>query len=147
MAGVPTIAERQSLLAQDANLQVEYNAIVGGGVLTEKEFWKGCSRKGHASSSLSSQNKVSPPGGMTAPGTKVGLSNALVEAVERMDEVMARLGVSKVIYDISEADREQIMVEKPSIRRAYLANVPHAMSEKQFWERFLKHEVCLIMRF
>lgn len=32
------------------------------------------------------------------------------------------------------------MVEKPSIRKAFLANVPHAMSEQQFWERFVKHE-------
>jgi hypothetical protein len=133
MEGVPSLAERQSLLANDANLQVSHAAIVGEGVLTEKEFWTGRTHKGSYS-----QRTASAPEGRA--GAKVGLSNALVEAVERMDEVMARLGVSKVIYDISEADREQIMVEKPSIRRAYLANVPHSMSERQFWERFLKHE-------
>ena len=134
-ADMPSLIDRQRQLAVNPNLQVEHAAIVGGGILSEGEFWR--SRSHHHRIQSVSDNFIGQ--GQTA-GTKIGLSNALVEAVERMDEGMARVGISKIIYDFTAQDREQIMVEKPSVRKAYLAHVPHSMSEQQFWERFVKHE-------
>lgn len=98
--GVPSLAERRNLLAKEPNIQVEHAAVVGGGVLTEHEFWRGrADHAGHRMQRrLSTSQHRSPARGL---GAKVGLSNALVEAVERMDEGMARVGISKIIYEFT----------------------------------------------
>jgi hypothetical protein len=35
----------------------------------------------------------------------------------------------------------QVFAEKPHVKRAYQRSVPHQMSEKEFWVRYLKHEL------
>lgn len=36
---------------------------------------------------------------------------------------------------------QQVFAEKPHVHRAFVENVPQAMSETEFWTRFAKHEI------
>jgi hypothetical protein len=39
-----------------------------------------------------------------------------------------------------------VFAEKPHVKRAYMKSVPHQMSEKEFWVRYLKHELSKEVR-
>lgn len=47
----------------------------------------------------------------------------------------------QVHYQLTPEAIQQIFAEKPHVHRAFLANVPAVMSEKEFWQKFFKNEI------
>ncbi|KAG1661820.1 hypothetical protein FOA52_013253 [Chlamydomonas sp. UWO 241] len=155
--GMPSRTERQAWLKEDADLAEEYTQMVGSGVLAEPEFW--------AAKSASLAARVSaghgPPGGAAegggggaakaskTGGPKVGtagLSNRMIEMQAEQDDKFAAIGKTKLNFSLTPDMIAQIFAERPHVRRSFFVNVPHNMSEKEFWTKFMKYEVNKEMR-
>lgn len=44
---------------------------------------------------------------------------------------------------LTRANRAQVFAQKPHVRRAYIANVPHIMTKEQFWMKYCRWEFIL----
>jgi hypothetical protein len=136
--GVPPPALRARLFAADPDLQALHAALVAGGVLQEGEFWRGrradverLERGGGASGSRSAASASAS----TATRQRAGLPS-LLHDVERSHDG----GSEKVSIRLTPADVARIFAERPDVRAAFAAHVPHAVPEKAFWERYFKLE-------
>jgi hypothetical protein len=138
--GVPPPALRARLFAADPDLQALHAALVAGGVLQEGEFWRGrradverLERGGGASGSGS--RSAASASASTASRQRAGLPS-LLHDVERSHDG----GSEKVSIRLTPADVARIFAERPDVRAAFAAHVPHAVPEKAFWERYFKLE-------
>merc|ERR1740130_2018343 len=50
----------------------------------------------------------------------------------------AKKPANKVTVKLTKAMMHTILTEQPSVRRVFLENVPHKMSEREFWQRYLR---------
>lgn len=44
---------------------------------------------------------------------------------------------------LTRANRAQVFAQKPHVRRAYIANVPHIMTKEQFWMKYCRWDFIL----
>ena len=111
----PTRAKR---LQEDAELQALHRDLVGGGVVGEEEFWRLHERHG----------------GGKHRRQMAGFSSLLDAGLEK--EVDQRTKREK--YILKPEIAQQILAERPSVRKAYLENVPEKMNEGQFWNKYFR---------
>lgn len=125
-------AERRAVFAENKDLEALYNQLVPTGILTEIEFWSrhGSSTRRAASSGAASTSKTSKT------GQRLGLSSVMHEVQKLHDGKTERVNVTLTPQDI-----ERIFREKPEVNRAFIATVPHEMSENEFWKTYFKLEV------
>jgi hypothetical protein len=116
-------AERQALFASNKDLQVLYNQLVPTGILSEAEFWSKHSQ--HKSKVDSSKNV----------GMRLGLSSIMHEVEKLHDGKTERVNIQLTPQDI-----QRIFRERPEVNRAFVAYVPHSMSEEEFWQKYFKLE-------
>lgn len=109
---------RWKRLQEDPELQALHRDLVGGGVVGEEEFWRLHERHG---------------GGQHRRQT-VGFSSLLDAGLEK--EVDQRTKREK--YILKPEIAQQILAERPSVRKAYLENVPDKMDEGQFWNKYFR---------
>ncbi|KAJ8612858.1 hypothetical protein CTAYLR_002031 [Chrysophaeum taylorii] len=113
------IAEsRRALLQADERLSVAYREVVGGELATEEQFWAA-----HATD---------------APATTTArlVSNELLDGEPEAEEKTVR-------YTLNTEKIEYIFEMYPAVERAYAANVPKAMSPKEFWVRYFQSRYYL----
>jgi transcription initiation factor TFIIH subunit 1 len=126
-AGGPTPQQRQQLFASNRDLETMYSQLVVSGILTEADFWR---------SRPDVLAKIGPGGrGGTAQRQRAGLSSVLHD-VERLHDGQTE----RVNIQLTPLDIQRIFTERPEVHRAFLAHVPHARPELDFWQRYFKLE-------
>ena len=147
-----------SLLRTHRDLKAVYDQLVGGGALTEGEFWRGRADKLSAaknemaaasaaaaaaatkpsSSSAKGIAAAAPPSSaFPPPGQRVGLASALL--VEEASSSRSG-GANRATFRLTPELVLQIFAERPYVRAAYASAVPRACGEAEFWKRYLRYE-------
>lgn len=125
--GIPTPAEQRRILAADKDLEALYGQLVRSGILSDADFWRARQKE---------LAKVSGRDGARGSGAqRAGLSSVMHE-VERLHDGQTE----RVNIQLTPADIQRIFLERPEVHRAYMANVPHALPEKDFWQQYFKLE-------
>ncbi|GLC48876.1 hypothetical protein PLESTB_000158100 [Pleodorina starrii] len=144
VAGGFSRPQRQQMLARDADLRALWEELVGGGVLSEADFWGGVASRLAAAQpaawgTAAGGGSPAGSGAMAAggPRRRVGLSNILQRLEAEVD------GRHQRVLRVSLAPEQvaQIFAEQPAVLRAYREHVPHRMSEEDFWRRYVRHEM------
>ncbi len=131
-AGVPTDAQKKQLFTADKDLETLYGQLVTSGILSESDFWR--TRQPQVAKILGGGGG-SGGGGSTGPGQRSGLSSVMHEVEQLHDGQTERVNIHLTPQDI-----QRIFVERPEVHRAYLAHVPHALPETEFWQKYFKLE-------
>jgi transcription initiation factor TFIIH subunit 1 len=139
-AGIPTDAQKRQLFTADKDLEALYGQLVTSGILTESDFWR--TRQTEINRLLGSSGGSGfggGSGGMTtsngAPRQRSGLSSVMHEVEQLHDGQTERVNIHLTPQDI-----QRIFLERPEVHRAYLAHVPHALPETEFWQKYFKLE-------
>ncbi|GFH20553.1 BSD domain-containing protein, partial [Haematococcus lacustris] len=146
---------KRDMMKEDSELAEHYNTLVAAaGVLAEDEFWAGVlEEQAKASQGGTRQTGAEGDGaaGKTGkaaigvaslslmtqgPVQRKGLSNAMFQVPVEQDgrSVSMRFTLTPDLIAL-------VFAEKPHVKRAYERSVPHNMSEKEFWTRYLRHEM------
>ncbi|KAL3849123.1 hypothetical protein ACJIZ3_011005 [Penstemon smallii] len=111
------IDRRVKLLLGNSEIQRLHQQFVGGGVLTDAEFW--ATRKNSS----------------RMPKQRVALKNEMWTVKPLFDGQSNR-----VTFNLTPEIIYQIFAEKPAVRQAYLNFVPNKMTEKEFWTKYSRAE-------
>ena len=125
--GFLTDAQKRKIFAFDKDLATLYTHLVPSGIILENEFWQ--SHKKDVARLLGKS------GGKTKEVQRSGLSSVMHE-VERMHDGTTE----RVSIQLTPEDIEKIFFERPEVHRAFLAHVPHSLSESDFWKSYFKLE-------
>ena len=121
-------AERRALFQGNKDLGTLYNQLVVSGILTEAEFW---SKHGSTGG-----RRASDAGGASVKtGQRLGLSSVMHEVEKLHDGKTERVNIHLTSQDI-----QRIFRDKPEVNRAFIAYVPHSMTEEAFWQKYFKLE-------
>lgn len=131
--GAPTAAElaaRKELLKTNSEIAQLYEETVKAGVISDDDFWE------------ARRNLFTDVVARKATGQKVGIENTLDGDLKG-----ARDGMSDTVTcNLTNEKMHRIFAERPSVRQAFLDNVPKKMTEREFWTRFLRSEYFKQMR-
>ncbi|GAX76207.1 hypothetical protein CEUSTIGMA_g3651.t1 [Chlamydomonas eustigma] len=134
--------QRQALFASNPDLQEEHRALVASGILSDADFW---ARKMSMPQFRHQQESVlqaaSASGAAAVAGRTIGISNNMVDMQGEQDAKAASVGRSKVQFHLTPELIKQIFAERPHVKRAYVKNVPHNMSEKVFWTKYAQYQL------
>ncbi|CAL1410062.1 unnamed protein product [Linum trigynum] len=114
---------RARLLQNNSELQKLHQQFVGGGVLTEAEFW--ATRKKLLEKDAN--RKAKQRGGLK--------SSVLAESKPFIDG-----RTNRVTFNLTPEIVREIFSEKPAVHRAYLNFVPSKMADKDFWTKYCRAE-------
>lgn len=119
---IQVLRQRATILAAYPEVQRLYEELVGGGVISEDEFW---STRGDLLADethrTASQQQSLPSSSLADVRPIMGLSNA-------------------VKYKLTPAVIRQIFMEYPAVEKAYNASVPMHQSEVEFWTNYFKSQ-------
>ena len=125
--GIPTEAQKRKIFSTDRDLAVLYTQLVASGIISEIEFWH---------SHKKDIDRILAGGlGKLARHQRTGLSSVMHE-VERLHDG----STERVSIQLTPQDIEKIFFERPEVHRAFLAHVPHSMTEAEFWQKYFKLE-------
>lgn len=131
--GAPTAAElaaRKELLKKNVEIAQLYEETVKTGVISDEDFWE------------ARRNLFTDVVARRATGQKIGIENTLDGDLKG-----ARDGMSDTVTcNLTNEKMHRIFAERPSVRQAFLDNVPKKMTEREFWTRFLRSEYFKQMR-
>jgi hypothetical protein len=111
-------ASRRAMLAADASLKQSYGELVGSGAISEADFW--ASRSG---SLQIDRNDTTRGGGAHDRGGEKGHAEV------------------NVVFTAS--DIQRIFAAQPTVRAAYANQVPHSISEAEFWTQYTQADHVL----
>ncbi|KAJ1725932.1 RNA polymerase II transcription factor B subunit 1 [Coemansia biformis] len=121
IGAVPASAEevmlRQEVLSKNGELAKVHKSLVVAGLVSEDEFW---STRKHILETYAIQSQL-----------RKGETSSWLELTQMSQET----GNFKSTITPNIARR--IFREYPQVKRAYVDNVPHKVSEKTFWKRFI----------
>jgi len=133
-AGIPTDAEKKQLFTANKDLEALYAQLVTSGILSESDFWR--TRQTEITKRLGSGfGSIGGGGSHGAPRQRSGLSSVMHEVEQLHDGQTERVNIHLTPQDI-----QRIFLERPEVHRAYLAHVPHALPETEFWKKYFKLE-------
>jgi hypothetical protein len=113
----PEIEKKIKLLSEKPELKKLFDDLVRGNILSEEDFWN---NHKHESELTESE--------------EVGLKNSYF----CISNVMESTSSTEVKLRFTAQIIKQIFAEFPAVQASYRANVPHKISEKEFWQRFAK---------
>lgn len=126
------------------DLQGLFDQLVGAGVLTDAEFWRG--RQDVLRAKLVGGGGSAAAGGGGAPAQRLGLASALLTeggpALDGSGPAGNGPSSSSATFRLTPELVHQIFAEKPYVRSAYAAAVPRAVDERTFWKRYIKYEAA-----
>ena len=125
--GIPSDALRRKLFSTDKDLEALYGQLVTNGIISESDFWK--PRKHLLTATTTTKTNS------TKTKQRSGLSSVMHEVEQLHDGQTERVNISLTPTDI-----QRIFIERPEVHRAFLARVPHALSETEFWQKYFKLE-------
>ncbi|KAJ1730693.1 RNA polymerase II transcription factor B subunit 1 [Coemansia sp. Benny D160-2] len=121
IGAVPASAEeiklREEVLAKNIELSKVHKSLVVSGLISEDEFW---STRKHILETQAIQSQL-----------RKGETSAWLDLTPSTQES------GNFKYTITPNIARRIFKEFPQVKRAYVDNVPHKVSEKVFWKRFV----------
>ncbi|KAF2077721.1 hypothetical protein CYY_000968 [Polysphondylium violaceum] len=114
------IKQRVTLLASNKDLKHLFDSLVGRGVISESDFWE--SRKVLLKNDTVKSEKQS-----------TGMPSNILSDVRPTSE-----DGNQVKYRLTPTIIHQIFIQYPSVEKAYKANVPHKISEQDFWKKYVQ---------
>lgn len=108
---------RQEVLSKNADLAKLHKSLVVSGLITEDEFW---STRKHILETQAIQTQL-----------RKGESSSWLDLAPSTQES------GNFKYTITPNIARRIFKEYPQVKHAYIENVPHKASEKQFWKLFV----------
>ncbi|KAJ2618100.1 RNA polymerase II transcription factor B subunit 1 [Coemansia sp. RSA 1365] len=121
IGAVPASAEevklRQEVLSKNADLTRVHKSLVISGLVSEDEFW---STRKHILETYAIQSQL-----------RKGESSTWLDLTPTTHET------GNFKYTITPSVARRIFKEYPQVKRAYVDNVPHKLTEKLFWKRFV----------
>ncbi|KAJ2071840.1 RNA polymerase II transcription factor B subunit 1 [Coemansia sp. S100] len=121
VGAIPASAEeiklRQDVLSKNAELAKLHKSLVVSGLVPEDEFW---STRKHILETQAIQSQL-----------RKGESSTWLDLAPTTQES------GNFKYTITPSVARRIFKEFPQVKRAYIENVPHRISEKQFWKSFV----------
>mmetsp|Transcript_43446 Transcript_43446/g.82905 ORF Transcript_43446/g.82905 Transcript_43446/m.82905 type:complete len:636 (-) Transcript_43446:158-2065(-) len=117
-------AARKALLVSNKEMQSMYNELVGQGVVSDVDFW------------ASRQHMLEAATAKRGAGQQLGIANGMMAEVRPTSDGRS----NTVKFNLTPEMMHQIFAEKPAVRKAYLANVPEKMSEREFWTRYCRSQ-------
>ena len=123
---------KATLLATSEDVKALHTSLVGGGVVTEEDFWA-------SQAALLSESTA-----RRGLGQQAGLANCLMGTVQGTQDGKSQ----KVNFVLTNKQIAQIFAERPSVRRAYLKHVAPAgrMRDEEFWNLYCKVEYFKLAR-
>ncbi|KAJ2454023.1 RNA polymerase II transcription factor B subunit 1 [Coemansia sp. RSA 2336] len=116
-ASADEIKLRQEVLSKNGDLAKVHKSLVISGLVSEDEFW---STRKHILETYAIQSQL-----------RKGESSAWLGLESQ------NLETGNFKYTITPNVARRIFKEYPQVKRAYVDNVPHVVSEKEFWKRFV----------
>ncbi|KAJ2559577.1 RNA polymerase II transcription factor B subunit 1 [Coemansia sp. RSA 1933] len=121
IGAVPASAEeiklREEVLSRNLELGKVHKSLVVSGLISEDEFW---STRKHILETQAIQSQL-----------RKGETSAWLDLTPATQES------GNFKYTITPNIARRIFKEFPQVKRAYVDNVPHKVSEKMFWKRFV----------
>ncbi|KAL3851091.1 hypothetical protein ACJIZ3_012973 [Penstemon smallii] len=113
---------RVNLMQGNSEIQRLHQQFVGGGVLSDAEFW-------------ATRKKLLDQNDGRMPKQRMALKNEMWTVKPLSDGQSNR-----VTFNLTPEIIHQIFAEKPAVRQAYLNFVPNKMTEKEFWTKYSRAE-------
>eukprot|EP01133_Synstelium_polycarpum_P006917 gene6917-8043_t len=113
------VKQRVVLLSSNPSLKALFNDLVGGGTISEADFWE-------------SRKAMLVNDSMRSDKQNMGLPSIFLSDVRPTTE-----SVSTVKYRLTPSIIHQIFIQNPSVERAFKDNVPLKISEVEFWKKYL----------
>lgn len=113
------LEEKKKILIENPQVYQLYNDLVVAGVVSAEDFWKNYVDFEEFNSESKNQTTGIAQGFMSHINPKSDGSNGLV-------------------YHISLDDIQSIFKTYPAVKQKYTQNVPHKMTEKDFWSKFFQ---------
>lgn len=114
---------RMKLMQEDSELQKLHKQFVGGGVLTESEFW-------------ATRKKLLDGDSRRKSKQRVGFKSSMILDTKPMTDGR----MNKVTFNLTEEIKYQIFALKPAVHQAFIDLVPSKMTEKDFWNKYFRAE-------
>jgi transcription initiation factor TFIIH subunit 1 len=117
---------KATLLKTNEDVRALHTQLVGGGIVTEEDFWS------------SQAALVSAATAKRGLGQRAGIANTLMGAVRGEQDGRSK----KVNFNLSKQQVAQIFAERPAVRKAYLKHVlPNGnLTDLQFWTKYCRVE-------
>ncbi len=141
-AAMPDV--RTARLAADASLRASYDELVTrSGILTPDDFWAQQNAAGVQQEEGFSSERID----LTRDGAAAAAPAAAATAGPSGTAFGATAHASgEVSITLTPRMIQEILTSEPAVRRSYLDNVPHAVSEKDFWTRYFRSKARKAMQ-
>mmetsp|Transcript_11078 Transcript_11078/g.26271 ORF Transcript_11078/g.26271 Transcript_11078/m.26271 type:complete len:467 (+) Transcript_11078:116-1516(+) len=119
----PDAKLKEKLLADNKDLKALYDELMRLGAVSDAEFW------------ATRQHLLSRTRSTDTKSQRKGLGSTMLTDLGSSDGT-----TNRVKLHITPEMVLQIFAEKPEVHKCYLDNVPHIMSNEEFWKKYGRYE-------
>ncbi|KAI1297311.1 General transcription factor IIH subunit 1 [Halotydeus destructor] len=127
------IEEKNDILSKNPELFQLYKDLVTSAVISSEEFWTQLVPSHLAANSGSYKASKSSISGVSNNGQTVGISPAFLSGIKPTTD-----GTNGIKYNINNDIIEAVFRTYPAVKRKHYENVPHKLSESEFWTKFFQ---------
>lgn len=127
--------EKQKILQENPDLYQLYKDLVVSQIITGDEFWTqvAAARLNPGSGIIKSISDLVSSTSLRGGQQPVGISPAFLSGIKAQTD-----GCNGMKYNITNDIIEAIFRTYPAVKRKHFDNVPHKMTENEFWTRFFQ---------
>lgn len=123
MAGhVSEARKRAQLLSSDQELRALHQELVKTGIISDNEFWEARKREHDSEFSKNVHQEI-------------GISSSILEEMRPTSEGGT---CNTITYKITPSVIHRLFIENPLLEKIYEENVPHKLSELEFWTKYFQ---------